>query len=368
MKEYRVQRGDTLSHIAQRKLGRASRWRELAVLNQLANPNLIFVGQTLRLPEAVLPGAAQRSQGVSGTGADTGQQLPANIALARGFLFIIFEQLPDVGATKLIRKVAAIPRDFSLKPSNLAGTLSPAEHALNLNPSQSQFLSASNKPFGAPTMNGEPLLLDIAKIKEAGGVIYSPADIIRDLERFVAENPAARTQVAKLISAIKDLEGEVLIEKGAPAESVGRPSAAHSPYIRAAEKLWAQYRASSISKAQLEEGLANLEKAYSRARLVGRVGRVLTVVAVIITVVDVAEATERSIDQKSFKPIGAEAIRQVGGWGGAIAGGKIGFGIGALFGIETGPGAVVTGLIGAIVFGGAGYFGADWIADRISPN
>ncbi len=92
------------------------------------------------------------------------------------------------------------------------------------------------------------------------------------------------------------------------------------------------------------------------------------VVGVIVTAVDLAEATQRSIEQNSFRPVSAEVVRQVGGWGGAIAGGKIGFIVGGLFGIETGPGAIATGAVGAVVFGAAGYFGADWVADYISPN
>jgi hypothetical protein len=89
---------------------------------------------------------------------------------------------------------------------------------------------------------------------------------------------------------------------------------------------------------------------------------------VAITVVDLGLATRQSIQQSSFKPVTAEVIRQVGGWGGAAAGAKIGFLVGAACGIETGPGAIVTGAVGALVFGAAGYFGADWIADQISPN
>lgn len=37
-------------------------------------------------------------------------------------------------------------------------------------------------------------------------------------------------------------------------------------------------------------------------------------------------------------------------------------------GIETGPGAIITGLVGGIVAGAAGYYGADWIADHIYEN
>lgn len=37
-------------------------------------------------------------------------------------------------------------------------------------------------------------------------------------------------------------------------------------------------------------------------------------------------------------------------------------------GIETGPGAILTGAVGAVIFGAAGDFGADWIADYIGEN
>jgi hypothetical protein len=42
--------------------------------------------------------------------------------------------------------------------------------------------------------------------------------------------------------------------------------------------------------------------------------------------------------------------------------------VGALFGIATGPGAIVTGALGAVVIGALGYFGADLAADQISAN
>jgi hypothetical protein len=34
-------------------------------------------------------------------------------------------------------------------------------------------------------------------------------------------------------------------------------------------------------------------------------------------------------------------------------------------GIETGPGAIITGAVGSVIFGTVGYLGADWIADFI---
>ena len=210
MGEYIVQPGDTLSSIARKTLGQASRWPEIASLNHIQNPNSIFVGERLRLPSGTL--FAQIPPGPPSNHVDLISQVPAKVAIARGFLFIVFEQLPDVGSGKIIRKVAAIPQDFSLKPRNPLGKLSPAEHVMDLNGAQSQFLSASNKPFAAPTVNGRPLILDVAKIQRAGGQIYSVSEVVRDLERFAAENPAARSRVNTLIWTIRNIEGEVLIE------------------------------------------------------------------------------------------------------------------------------------------------------------
>ncbi len=47
---YIVKKGDTLSAIAKRELGDASRWPELAALNSIPNPDLIYPGQEIKLP------------------------------------------------------------------------------------------------------------------------------------------------------------------------------------------------------------------------------------------------------------------------------------------------------------------------------
>lgn len=48
--DYVVQAGDTLSRIAQRLLGDASRWPEIQQLNHLADPNVIHVDEHLTIP------------------------------------------------------------------------------------------------------------------------------------------------------------------------------------------------------------------------------------------------------------------------------------------------------------------------------
>ena len=51
---YTVQKGDTLSHIAQKHYGKASQWHAIFEANrdQLDNPDKIFPGQVLKLPDA----------------------------------------------------------------------------------------------------------------------------------------------------------------------------------------------------------------------------------------------------------------------------------------------------------------------------
>jgi hypothetical protein len=295
-------------------------------------------------------------------------EVPASVSLARGFMFVVFEQLPEVGGGKIIRKVAVIPKDFSLLPANPLGTLSPAEHAINVNPTASPWLSGSSKPFGAPSMKGEPLLIDLDRAQAAGARIVSPQELVAELRRFVAANPAARPHLERLMWAVERVEGEVLVKGEVPGKAVSTASVPHKAYMKSAEELWEAFTQRKIGQAELESELAALEKAYGRARILGRVGRVLTVVGIVITVKEVAQATQRSAQQRSFKPLGAETVRQLGGWGGSLAGAKIGFLAGAAFGIETGPGALISGALGAIVFGAIGYFGADLIADQISPN
>jgi nucleoid-associated protein YgaU len=50
--QYRVAKGDTLSEIAERHLGRSSRWRQIYGMNkdQLADANSLTTGMVLRLP------------------------------------------------------------------------------------------------------------------------------------------------------------------------------------------------------------------------------------------------------------------------------------------------------------------------------
>lgn len=56
--DYTVRRGDSLSRIAQQKLGATSKWRSIASLNNMRAPYLIRPGQVIKLPCAAGSGAS----------------------------------------------------------------------------------------------------------------------------------------------------------------------------------------------------------------------------------------------------------------------------------------------------------------------
>ena len=66
MSDYIVKPGDTLSKVATSTLGSAGKWRIIAELNGIVNPNKIRVGQRLQLPEEVteVPSVVNTSAGV----------------------------------------------------------------------------------------------------------------------------------------------------------------------------------------------------------------------------------------------------------------------------------------------------------------
>lgn len=72
---YTVKSGDTLSHIAKYTLGDSGRWREIYALNKdtVKNPNLIYAGQELLLPEGAAGSVPSRKSGSSaGSGTKAG--------------------------------------------------------------------------------------------------------------------------------------------------------------------------------------------------------------------------------------------------------------------------------------------------------
>jgi LysM repeat protein len=70
-RSYAVQTGDTLSAITQRFYGKDANWRSLYAANEskISNPNLIYVGEELRLPRHLpAPAAVPAQSSASSTG------------------------------------------------------------------------------------------------------------------------------------------------------------------------------------------------------------------------------------------------------------------------------------------------------------
>ncbi len=77
-----VRQGETLSQIAARELGSASKFNELATLNSISDPNKIGVGQTLRIPVEQAPAPAPAAQ--APTPAPQQPTVPSNYVIKSG--------------------------------------------------------------------------------------------------------------------------------------------------------------------------------------------------------------------------------------------------------------------------------------------
>jgi hypothetical protein len=73
--EYVVQTGDTLSGIAERFMGSADQWQQIAQANDIQNPDMLTVGMKLDIPQGASAPAEPTSQPESN--APSGTTLPA---------------------------------------------------------------------------------------------------------------------------------------------------------------------------------------------------------------------------------------------------------------------------------------------------
>lgn len=222
------------------------------------------------------------------------------------------------------------PEKYGMMPKNWNAPVSPIEHVMGNN--LSPYISTSSRfPDGAGKFEGKKVYFDIAKLNEAGIKIVSTEEITKSLIEYKKLYPHTTGRIDRLIKAVNEVEGEVLLNgKKVPANTIFTPNSAFAT-----------------------------KATFTAVKIVGVIG-------IAFTAYDLALATEKSIEIKSVKPISAEIIRQAGGWGAARAGFAIGGAAGAAAGVETGPGLLLTGLIGGIIFGVGGYYGASWaIADDI---
>lgn len=269
--------------------------------------------------------------------------LEAPLMPARAFFYAVVEEVGENGF--LVRKVYEVLDEKTLERSKLPvdvleremiperlgfqsrapkSNVSIAWHVRGQ--TNSRFVSFSNSfPEGPGRLHGRVTYVDIDKAIRAGAIPVSPEDIQADLDRHLKKYPHAAEAIHQA-KAWATIDREILLEgRPVPASAVFNPQSLR--FVRNAV----------------------------------RVGRVIQVVGVFFTAYDLKIAASESARLHSIKPISQEILRQAGGWAGAVAGAKLGASVGAAYGITTGPGLVVTGLVGGVIFGTMGYFGAnDW--------
>lgn len=333
-----------MSTIARAHLGNGDRWPELARLNGIGPPFAILVGQALQLP--VLSDAAASRSPRDGRSTSTGKP-PHALIPANYYLFILADEynplrrkvvrrvivnrkLAELAAANYGREVDLFrsPERFGFEPRAPQSTASLGRHAQGIK--TTPYVSASRlQPFGARRFTGRPFWIDETKARAAGVTFHEADDIVKDLHKLLA-----RTKDAQSAAKIRDViakvpaDREVLLRGSVPASAIKGPLAMGAT-----------------------RGLQAVQ-----------------IVGFAMTAVDMKHAADKSRVTRSMRPIQAETIRQVGGWGMALAGAKAGGALGVFFGIETGPGALAFGAVGSAIGGTAGYFGADWVADLVDEN
>ncbi|AXK67200.1 hypothetical protein [Burkholderia sp. IDO3] len=210
------------------------------------------------------------------------------------------------------------------------------DHVLEYDKLTSYASTSSIYPEGTGRMAGKTVYVDIAKAKRAGAKLVTTEEIVQAIDEYAAR---ARSKDRRWAEHIKQkvltMDNEVLVQPRpmVPGEGV-------------------------FSQRGLAISLGIVKYA-----------RVVQVVGLVFTGYDLSVASNESIRLKSIRPLEKEVIRQAGGWAGswagAVAGARVGATAGAMVGVELGPGAVITGAIGGILFGAIGYFGGSMIADQI---
>lgn len=269
----------------------------------------------------------------------------------RAYFFVLADEI-DPFSRKVVRKVAyptglqnnpellkrvLFPERYGFFPRNATSQVGIAEH-VGLEMTDSRFISASERAFGSRNYPGKRYWIDVGRFKAAGGIIHEAGDIASALDTLAAKTTDPRLLKKLRVFRHKSLvqDREVLLERTVPASAV-----------------------KGVAAMGLTRGLQFVQG-----------------IGLVLSAYDLGQASMQSVQQGSIRPVAAESVRQSGSWGSAAFGGwaaawaaaKLGAVTGGMFGLQTGPGAVVAAGFGAAVFGTAGYFGWDWVADFIYEN
>jgi hypothetical protein len=192
-------------------------------------------------------------------------------------------------------------------------------YAVNMGPRR--FWPASSTPGGAQGFEGSPVFIDTARAD-----VRSQAEIVQSMRD---SGMVSESQIQLYLRRqVVNNEGEVAVISAPPGA------------VRTPEMLV----------------LDNVSKGLFIYGVVNSAGNLWT-------------AYDESKETGNYQLLGNQAIRESGGWGGSILGGAAaGSFYGAVSGVETGPGVLVTTIVGGALGGYAGYKGADGLTGPPEPR
>jgi hypothetical protein len=225
------------------------------------------------------------------------------------------------------------PLGNGFQPTDPFASTTLAQHVLNEGPkfsgNRSPFISLSRNRRGAHLPSGKPyggvlFLVDEKALAKSSGTLYGEKQIYWKL---VEEYGVERADMWKR------------------AQSRSRPGGGEG--------------GESVFRGRIPANAVTTKFRLRTEQTLRVGGKALLVYGIYETTNNLLNAADESIRTGSETPIVKQTVRETGGWGGAIAGAEAFAALGALAGIETGPGAIVLGLAGGLVGGTLGYFGAD---------
>lgn len=253
--------------------------------------------------------------------------------------------LVDLNLGPLGNARQAFPERYGLWPRGAADSPATiAEHVLQFEQITSYASTSASYPGGAGRFTGKTVYVDIAAAKRSGARLVTTAEIVQAIDQYAESgiNSERRRWAGHIKRKVEALDSEVLVQPKPSVPATG-----------------------IFSQRGLGISLGLIKYA-----------RVVQVFGLALTAYDVAVSVDEGITLRSIRPIEKEAIRQIGGWGGgaagswagAVAAARIGATTGSVVGIELGPGAVITGMIGGILFGAIGYFAGAEIAEHVQDR
>jgi hypothetical protein len=315
--------------------------------NGIMHGSRLMIGEELFIRDALISSRSSSGSGRSVAVRSHEEQHKPSVIPARAFAYVLADEVNPF-TRKVVRKVMTNPQmaaelaqrigrpaqlfpnpsKYGLHSANPLSPISLGRHAMGMD--GSAFMSASDHALGASRIAGSRFWIDVEAAQRAGLSFHETEEILRDLDR-IERKLGKRADLARL------RKYRALIARDAEVA----------------------FRGSTIPPSAIKGAAAmGMTRALQGVQIVG----------FIVTAVELGDAAERSIATHSVLPLTAESIRQGGSWASAWAGMKLGGSAGAAVGIETGPGAIVTGLIGAVFGGAAGYFAFDWAADHLDRN